>query len=103
MTLIADKNNQGSFDFEGFIEAILYIRFSLDHFYNIASKYGKENLSFEALKECLPWMGVNNADENESYRLFQLADADNSGEVDPEEFLIIAIRLREPQRSALIN
>jgi len=99
VAVIADKNNSGSFDFEGFIEAQLFIRFSLDHFWHHAQKINAQALPYASMKECLPWLGVNNASEQEATRLFRLADSDNSGAVDPEEFLVIVVKLRNPDRT----
>jgi len=99
VAVVADRDGVGSYDFEGFIEGQLFVRFSLDHFWHNAQKINAQALPFETMKEILPWMGVEHATEEEARSLFAIADTDGSGAIDPEEFLVIVVKLKQPQRS----
>lgn len=102
VAIMADLEAKGEFNFGGWIVGQLFVRFSLDHFYYNSQKVGGD-LPFESLKECLPWMGVEDASDEEAKRLFTLADADGNGTIDAEEFLIIIIRLKHPDRTASLD
>jgi len=99
VSVVCDKDNKGNYDFEGFIEGQLFVRFSLDHFWHNAQKTNATALPFETMREILPWMGVEGASEEEARALFNIADTDKSGAIDPEEFLVVVVKLKQPDRT----
>eukprot|EP01129_Flabellula_baltica_P005881 TRINITY_DN215_c0_g1_i1.p2 TRINITY_DN215_c0_g1~~TRINITY_DN215_c0_g1_i1.p2 ORF type:complete len:223 (+),score=74.03 TRINITY_DN215_c0_g1_i1:542-1210(+) len=92
----ADEDNTGSFDLEGWIRVQLFVRFSIDHFWANARELGEETtaLPFETMKEIFPWMGVENASDEEARKLFDEADADGNGTIDLDEFLVILSKIK---------
>eukprot|EP01121_Diplochlamys_sp_Union-15-3_P014205 TRINITY_DN449_c0_g1_i1.p1 TRINITY_DN449_c0_g1~~TRINITY_DN449_c0_g1_i1.p1 ORF type:complete len:229 (-),score=57.49 TRINITY_DN449_c0_g1_i1:51-737(-) len=99
LAIAADRENKGSFSYDGFVSGLLFFRFALQHF-EAADQGNKGHLSFEEVKAKLPWLGVDNASDDLAHKLFNAADTDKSGGIDPEEFAAMVVSLKFPDRAA---
>jgi len=99
LAITCDREKSGSITFEGIISGVLFFRFAHTHFAQ-ADSGNKGVLGLEALRDKLPVLGVENASEEEAKRLFKEADTDGSGGIDPEEFAVLVVSLKFPDRAA---
>ena len=96
-SIVADRELSGSFDFTGAVGLIIYIQFVMVHF-NQADTSGDGKLQFDEIKSKFGYLGVGNVSETEARKFFDEADSDKSGEIDPEEFVELVIRIRFPEK-----
>eukprot|EP01121_Diplochlamys_sp_Union-15-3_P014206 TRINITY_DN449_c0_g1_i2.p1 TRINITY_DN449_c0_g1~~TRINITY_DN449_c0_g1_i2.p1 ORF type:complete len:250 (-),score=75.96 TRINITY_DN449_c0_g1_i2:76-825(-) len=102
LAIASDRDNKGSFNYDGFVSGLLFFRFALQHF-EAADKGNKGHLSYEEVKAKLPWLGVDNASDDLAHKLFSAADTDKSGGIDPEEFAAMVVSLKFSDRAAQVH
>eukprot|EP01091_Cochliopodium_minus_P009034 TRINITY_DN214_c0_g2_i1.p1 TRINITY_DN214_c0_g2~~TRINITY_DN214_c0_g2_i1.p1 ORF type:complete len:224 (+),score=63.01 TRINITY_DN214_c0_g2_i1:109-780(+) len=96
-SIVADRELTGSFDLTGAVGVIIYLQFVMVHFTQ-ADTSGDGKLQFDEIKTKFDYLGVHGLTEENAKKFFEEADSDKSGEIDPEEFVQLVIRIKFPEK-----
>eukprot|EP01091_Cochliopodium_minus_P013008 TRINITY_DN407_c0_g2_i1.p1 TRINITY_DN407_c0_g2~~TRINITY_DN407_c0_g2_i1.p1 ORF type:complete len:201 (+),score=56.50 TRINITY_DN407_c0_g2_i1:238-840(+) len=97
ITVIADRNCAGCFDFCAAVGTILFLQFAMIHFRQ-ADTSGDGKLQFNEIRNVVGYLGLQGYGEEVVRKFFNEADSDRSGEISPSEFIQMVIHIKFPER-----